>query len=425
MKIVRKLVVSAVLLSLVLTSPIFAEGAREAATTQKVVTWCHIWGAGTEREQITKSIELFEAANPDVKVEEIILDAATWQPKLIQLLAGDDPPDIFLRYPGPNTTALVDQGVIAPLTEMWKEYGLDDVIPSGLKDVATYKGEVYNLPWGYHPTIVLYNKKMFDRLGLKVPTTIKEFEMVADALKKSGVYPLASGASGLWRTSYVLELLLTSLSGPEFYKDLMNMDASWADPKARVAYTYWKRWVENGYWYPDMRSRRWAEGLTILLNGESGMYFLGTYGVPMLEQAGWVLGEDFHAFLFPQENKSFPRTLIGPFDTWSKAAKAPHPKEADRLLAFLAQKDAQTMRARYHGGMACNKNVAEYDAIGEMIRDAMNAGAGFNQVIGNALPAVGVELINKGACPDFYDNPDIERFIATAEEARRRFHAEK
>jgi len=307
MKTVREIGLIAVLLMVLLAPQLYAAGKREAVKTQKVVTWCHIWGAGTEREQITKTIELFEAENPDVRVEEIILDAATWQPKLIQLLAGDDPPDIFLRYPGPNTTALVDQGVIAPLTAMWTQYNLDEVIPAGFKDVATYKGDVYNLPWGYHPTIVLYNKKMFEQLGLSIPTSISEFEAVADTLKRSGVYPLASGDSGLWRTSYALEELVTSLSGPDFYKDLMNMEVSWGDPRAREAYSYWKRWVEKKYWYPDMRSRRWAEGLTILLNGESGMYFLGTYGVPMLEQAGWVLGEDFDAFLFPQENRHSPK----------------------------------------------------------------------------------------------------------------------
>jgi ABC-type glycerol-3-phosphate transport system substrate-binding protein len=155
------------------------------------------------------------------------------------------------------------------------------------------------------------------------------------------------------------------------------------------------------------------------------MYFLGTYGVPMLEAAGWVLDEDFGAFLFPQENSAFRRTLTGPFDTWSKAAKAPHPEEADRLLAFLAAKDAQTMRAKYHGGMACNKYVTEYDSIGNMIRDAMNNGAVFNQVIGNALPAIGVQLINKGAVPDFYDNTNIAEFVKKCEEAQERYRKEK
>lgn len=395
------------------------------AADEKVVTWLHIWGAGVEKEQITKSIAQFEEANPDVKVEEIILDAATWQPKLMQLLSGNNPPDVFLWYPGPKTYELADQGVLAPLTEMWDNYALDYFIPAGIKDEVSYKGELWNLPWGYHPSIVLYNKRIFDTLGLSTPTTVGEFEAICDAVKAAGYYPLASGWSGMWRSGYAIELLIPSFGGPDFYADLMAMEVNWGHETCREAYTVWKRWVEKDYWYPDPRSRRWAQGMSLLLNEECAMYILGTYGVPMIKEAGWVLGEDFDAFLFPQENPDYPMTLTGPFDTWCMAAKAPHPVEAHRLLAFLVTTGPQTMRAVYHGGMACNRFVSAYDSIGLMVRDAINDGAVFHQVIGNALPALPVQFINKGAVPDFYDNPDIEEFIERCEAARAEYWEEK
>ena len=426
----RERVILVLVVASLLAAPVaFSGGQQDAgesgAPEAKTVSWLHIWGAGVEKEQITKSIELFEQANPDVAVDEIIMDASTWQPKLIQMLSGDAPPDIFLWYPGPKTWELVDNGVIGSLSGMWKKYKLDDLIPTGLKAEVTYNGELYNLPWGYHPSIVMYNVKMFDRLGLGRANSVAEFESNADKINATGIYPIASGWSGLWRSGYAIELLIPSYTGPDFYANLMAMKEDWGDAKLRPVYDVWKRWVQKGYWYPDPRSRRWAEGLTTFMNDEAGMYILGTYGVPMLKKAGWELGKDFDAFLFPQENKKFPMTLTGPFDTWSKAAKAPHPEEADRLLAFLATKDPQTMRARYHGGMACNKDVTEYDAIGTMVKDALNGGAVFHQVIGNALPPLGAQLINKGSVPDFYDDPDIEAFIEKCEKAREQYWAEK
>jgi ABC-type glycerol-3-phosphate transport system substrate-binding protein len=415
-----KILFSLLLICVLSVLPLLAANGQSEAEpgAKKVVTWLHIWGAGTEKEQITKSIAQFEEATPDIKVEEIVMDPSTWQPKLLQMLSGDNPPDIFLWYPGPKTHDLADKGVIASLDEMWNNYGLDHFIPEGLKAEVTYKGKLWNLPWGYHPSIVLYNKRIFDKLGLSVPTTIKEFEEICDTLKEAGYYPLASGWSGLWRAGYAIELLIPSFSGPEFYQELMAMNVDWGDERARPAYEVWKRWVEKGYWYPDPRSRRWAEALSILVNEESVMYILGTYGVPMLEEAGWTLGEDFDAFLFPQENKEYPRTLTGPFDTWCMSARAPHPVEAHRLLAFLATTGPQTNRAIYHGGMACNRFVTAYDKIGTMVQDAMNNGAVFHQVIGNALPPLGAQLINKGTVADFYDNPDIDEFIKNTENAR-------
>jgi len=388
------------------------------AAEQKVVTWLHIWGSGTEREQITKSIAQFEEANPDITVEEIVLDPSTWQPKLLQLLSGDSPPDVFLWYPGPKTQQLIEQGVIAALGEMWTNYGLDYFIPEGLREAVTYDGEIYNLPWGYHPSIVYYNKKIFDELNLQPPTTLAEFEAICDTVKAAGYYPLSSGWSGMWRSGYAIELLIPSMAGMQFYADLMKQNVDWGEPVLREVYEIWQRWVEKEYWVPDPRSRRWADGLSILMNDEAAMYFLGTYGVPVLEEAGWVLGEDFDAFFFPQENTDYPMSFTGPFDVWAMAANAPHPAEAHRLLAFLATTGPQTMRAIYHGGMACNRFVTAYNSIGTRIQEEMNAGAAFEQVIGNALPPEQVQLINKGAVPDFYDDPDIEEFITRCEDAR-------
>jgi len=422
MKRARSLLVSVFVVVLLLTT---VGSAMCFAAEKKTVTWLHIWGAGTEKQQIAKSIAQFEEANPDVKVEEIILDASTWQAKLMQLLSGDTPPDVFLWYPGPKTYDLVDEGVLAPLTEMWDNYGLDYFIPAGLKDEVTYNGEIWNLPWGYHPSIVLYNKKIFDKFGFSIPKTIGEFDAICDTLKADGYYPLASGWSGLWRSGYALELLLPSFGGPDFYRDMVALKLNWGNETARKAYTVWKQWVEKGYWFPDPRSRRWTEALTLLMDETCPMYIIGTYGVPMLKEGGLVLGKDFDAFLFPQENPEYLQTLTGPFDTWSMAAKAPHPAEAHRLLAFLATTGPQTMRAVYHGGLACNKFVTAYDKIGLMVQDTMNDGAFFHQVIGNALPSVGVQLINKGAVPDFYDNPNIEEFIRRCEEARAEYWAEK
>jgi len=395
------------------------------ADEQKTVTWAHIWGGGTQRQQVTATIAQFEAANPDVKVEEIILDSATWQPKIRQMLAGNEPPDVFLWFPGPLMRELADLEVIAPLTEMWETYGIDYFIPEGFKAESTHKGDLWMLPWGYMPTVVLYNKHIFGELQLDIPTTIGDFERICETVKDAGYYPLGSGWSSAWRSSYAPELLITSYGGPDLYQSLMEMEVDWGNETCREAYAHWKDWVENGYWYPDSRSRRWQEGLSLFLNDECAMYTLGVYGVAMVEESGWVLGQDFDAFVFPQEDLDYPPSLTGSFEVWCMSAKAPHPVEAQRLLAFLASTRAQTNCAIYEGGMACNRFVDAYNSVGLMVQDAVNRGAVFHPVMGIALPPSGIELINKRATVDFYYDPDIEGFIAQCEAARAQYWAEK
>ncbi len=393
-----------------------------SGTNLKTVTIFHIWGTGVERAQVTQAIALFEIANPDVLVQEIIVDAAGgYTPKLMQMLSGTEPPDIFLWYPGPQTTALVDEGVLMPLTDIWNQYNLDQYIPEGYKSAVTYKGDQWNLPWGVHANIVIYNKSIFSSLGLSVPTTLTEFESICTQIKAAGYYPLTSGWKELYRAAYPVELLIPSYGGPDFYRQLAAFDISWDNATCREMLTTWKRWVENKWWYPDPRSRSWSEGFGLLKSNLTAMDFIGTYAIPILESSGWVLGKDFGVFMFPQINPEFTPTLTGPFDSWCVSAKAPHPEEAARFIAFLATTEAQTMRAKYHGGLACNRFVTGYDEAMLSIIAALDSGAQFAPGFFEASPPLGLQLINHGAMVDFYDNPDIEEFIRRCLDARDQY----
>jgi multiple sugar transport system substrate-binding protein len=215
-----------------------------------------------------------------------------------------------------------------------------------------------------------------------------------------------------------VELLIPSYGGATFYRDLASFDISWDNDTCREVLTTWKRWVENGWWYSDPRSRSWSEALGLLTGEQAAMAFIGTYAIPILEDAGWVFGEDFDIFLFPQINQDYSPTLTGPFDAWCVSAKALHPEEAARFIAFLATTEAQTARAVHHGGLACNRFVSEYSDALLRIIDALDKGAEFVPGFFQAAPPLGLQLINHAAMPDFYDNPDIGEFIERCLDAR-------
>jgi multiple sugar transport system substrate-binding protein len=182
----------------------------------------------------------------------------------------------------------------------------------------------------------------------------------------------------------------------------------------------WKEWIEKGYWYPDPRARTWPEGLGLLAEGQAAMAFIGTYATSVLDDAGKTYGEDYDLFVFPQINGDYPTTLTGPFDGLSIAQKAANPKGAERLLAFMATTEAQSIRAEA-GGLVLNKLVESYGPAMQNVKAAIDAGATFQPGFFQATPPIGLELINLGAMPDFYDDPDIGGFIRRANDAREQF----
>ena len=88
-----------------------------------------------------------------------------------------------------------DAGAFLDLTH---ESFLKNYTPSLLDSIA-YKGKQYTVPTGVsYYTGVFYNKAIFQKYGLSVPTTWAEFQKVCDTLQAAGVAPLGIGGKDSW-----------------------------------------------------------------------------------------------------------------------------------------------------------------------------------------------------------------------------------
>ncbi len=149
------------------------------------------------------AITQFEAANPGVtvKVEKQTFEQLQKNAKIV--LAGNDVPDI-MEYNKGNATAgqLASQGLLTDLTADAKQYGWDTKLPSSVQTTAKYddnglmgSGNWYGVPsYGEYVT-VYYNKDMFDKYGIAVPTTLADFEKAMATFKQNGITPLAEAGA--------------------------------------------------------------------------------------------------------------------------------------------------------------------------------------------------------------------------------------
>ena len=149
------------------------------------------------------AIKDFEAANPGVtvKVEKQTFEQLQKNAKIV--LAGNDVPDV-MEYNKGNGTAgqLASQGLLTDLTADAKKYGWDTKLPSSVQTTAKYddnglmgSGNWYGVPTYGEYVTVYYNKDMFDKYGIAVPTTLAEFEKAMDTFKQNGITPLAEAGA--------------------------------------------------------------------------------------------------------------------------------------------------------------------------------------------------------------------------------------
>ncbi|WP_326795332.1 sugar ABC transporter substrate-binding protein [Streptomyces sp. NBC_01808] len=91
-----------------------------------------------------------------------------------------------------------ETGGLVDVTDQVKDAGLDQDLVEGLKDAGTLEGKQYGMPWYAGVRGLVYRKDIFDKHGLKAPTTWEELRDVALTLKKEEPdmisFPVAGGA---------------------------------------------------------------------------------------------------------------------------------------------------------------------------------------------------------------------------------------
>jgi putative aldouronate transport system substrate-binding protein len=107
----------------------------------------------------------------------------------LRIVSGDMP-DIFLPWNGIEYD-LAKQGAIADLTDLLPKYAPNvwKSIPKDVWDIVRANspdGRIYYIPqvWNDLSNVGMIRKDWLDRVGMKVPTTTKEFEAVLKAFKE-------------------------------------------------------------------------------------------------------------------------------------------------------------------------------------------------------------------------------------------------
>ncbi|MFV0491663.1 MAG: extracellular solute-binding protein [Pseudorhodobacter sp.] len=165
-------------------------------------------------------------------------------------------------------------------------YAWDDVIP-GAKDSCAWNGQPggalgsedakqWCLPWGYEQNNLTYNRTVFEKAGLQVPTNLDELMETAKAAKAAmgGGYGIGVRGSRSWATIHP-----GFLSG---YANFGQKDLNISDDgrlsaamNTDISKEYHRKWVqmiqESGA--PDWSTHTWYQVGTDLGAGKSAMMF--------------------------------------------------------------------------------------------------------------------------------------------------------
>jgi raffinose/stachyose/melibiose transport system substrate-binding protein len=129
---------------------------------------------------------------------------------------------------------------------------------------------------------ILYNKKIYEDLGLSVPTTWEEFAANNEAIKAAGIAPVGATFKDTWTSQlFVLaDYYNVQAAIPDFAEQYTNNQIKYATtPAALAGFQHLQEAFEKGWYQEDFGSALFDDGLNMLAEGQIAHYPMLTFAL--------------------------------------------------------------------------------------------------------------------------------------------------
>ena len=261
------------------------------------------------------------------------------------LLAGDNPPDL-LRLPTMVTFA--KDGLLMNLDGYAEAFGWDQWPVPQLdqnrvaEDGTRGSGTLYAMGLNYSLTGIFYNKELAAQIGMtEPPKSLAEFDALLAAAKEAGLQPImewGSAKSGMG-LAFPLQNLMAAYGpvGPINDWIFQKPGATIDTPSNLLAAEHLERWIQAGYFPPDINAIEYTDAASRFTQGEGVFTFNGDW-----QNAGYDTGMPGNVGFFlmpPAEEGGAPAAMSAPL-TYGIAANAKNADCAAFFFNWVATNDA-------------------------------------------------------------------------------------
>jgi raffinose/stachyose/melibiose transport system substrate-binding protein len=127
---------------------------------------------------------------------------------------------------------------------------------------------------------ILYNKKVFDQVGIQVPKTWAEFAANNEKIKAAGIAPIGATYKDTWTSQlFVLaDYYNVAQAVPDFAQKYTENKAHYADtPAAQAGFQHLQEGFDKGWYQKDFGAATLDDGLNALAEGTIAQYPMLTF----------------------------------------------------------------------------------------------------------------------------------------------------
>lgn len=284
----------------------------------------------------------FTAKNPGTTVKVETRPQGTDGDNLIKTrLATGTMDDLFEYNTGSLFQAMAPEKNLVPLGDQPWAGSLD----KNFAGTVTANNQVYGAPWGgFMAGGILYNRKVYERLGLQVPKTWADFMANNARIKAAGVAPVIQAYGETWTSQlFVLgDFHNVAAADPSFAADYTANKAKYATtPAARAGFEHLQQVHDQGFLNKDYASAKLPDALRELASGRGAQWPILTSVVSELATDEPAQVNDVGLFAIPgADAASNGLTLWSPAGLYiPKSVTGAKLDAAKKFTAFVASPD--------------------------------------------------------------------------------------
>lgn len=276
----KKLIYSILILSLLL----LVIGSGVAAGKVEVKIW-HMEQPPHRVDLFQEVIDEFNKQNPDIHVQQQVIDWMNAYPKTIAAIQAGQAPEILFTIPD-FTTIIKKTGAVQPVDDIVEELDAKyNFIDAALKPY-TYDGHIWAIPTFGMIQMMWYRKDLFEKVGLdpnNPPKTWNELLKVAKVFKENNIYGIGVPASNHMYTDQVIYSFMITAGAHEIFNK--EGEIVFNNPKTVKAFEFYKELVS--YSPQDATGWSWAEPQLAFNNGTLAIAIeKGQFLTPFEEESG-------------------------------------------------------------------------------------------------------------------------------------------
>jgi raffinose/stachyose/melibiose transport system substrate-binding protein len=321
----------------ILMPTVFAQGTNESSN--KIELTMGSWRAD-DVNQMNELLNAYQKVAPNVDIQFKPTNPSDYNTTLRLQLDSGTGPDLMYARSYRTGQELFEAGYFADCSNI---EGLKNFTESNKAPWMSKDGKMFAVPFAAVSHAVYYNKDLFKKANVSVPTTWEEFLSVCKTLDNMGITPLANGLADEWDIleTFFLGALPNYVGGANERMKYEMGEKKFTDKEFVMALNAMKDVAK--YCPKGFESVTYNDSQVLFATGKTAMFIDGSWTVGTYSDSTF----DWGIFAIPAPKGHKTIITFHPDMAITMNTKTEHPKEAMAFLSWLCTPEGAETASKY------------------------------------------------------------------------------